>query len=111
MKKTLSTMIATTAVAALFAASPATADIYLQTGTVANPGENVQFNNNGGAGVTGTTIIGNTNQTDTAVTYTSTTELHASGGQADITSSSGTGFSDLSWQIGSPAGSMGWTAE
>jgi hypothetical protein len=65
-----------------------------------NPDQNVQFNNNGGLGETGTTIHGFTNQTNTTVTYSSATTLHASGGQADITSASGiNAITDLTWNL------------
>jgi hypothetical protein len=83
MNKSIKAMSAAISGAFLLAtlSAPAHATINLVSASSIQ-GENVLFNN---GTTTGTTVFGSTNQTDTSVKFTSTSNLIASGGQADIT--------------------------
>jgi hypothetical protein len=96
--------LAGVAFATLLSVTSASATIVISAGqSPGNPDENVLFNV---GGQTGTTVNGFTNNTNTAVSYTSTQTLSAAGGQADITSANG--ITNLSWQL---ALGSGWTEE
>lgn len=77
-------------------ASTAQAAIFITSGSGGpNPDENVLFNT---GGQTGTTITGHTNSTNLLVNFTGLEQIHADGGQADITAVDG-GFKYLEWSM------------
>ena len=94
-------LLSAVAAASLMAmAGTAQAAIYITAGPGGpNPDENVLFNT---GGQTGTTITGHTNTTNLLVNFTGLEQIHAAGGQADITGVDG-GFKYLEWSMDDPS--------